>query len=557
MLFAAFGFNQVFGQKIAAGSYHSLFLREDGTVAAWGRNSSNQCDVLSGLKDVIAIEAGGYHSLALQENGTVAAWGSNIKNQLDVPSGLKDVIAIEAGLYHSLALQADGTVVAWGWSKYNLCYVPSGLRSALPTKSEISFSNELPISNEPPILAVDPSTVRFTDLNPNQSLAGNGALDATDVAELSFIIENIGPGPGRNLHADVSITGATDGLGWVSPWGMPDVSPGGSEEGSYRIIADRSTVDGSIQVTIAVIEPSGFSPEPFTVEIETRAFRAPKIEVVDFTSSLSTWKPNTPIGLDILVQNTGVGTAQGLTVELTLPDAVNCYSNNTSIEISSLAPGETIPITYDMMVPRNFDQSRIQASLTVTETFGDYGTTWSNGFPFEGGISNGAVVSIDAMAADGEVSAERAALIRKNSKPSDVTFNQVPKDIIVTTVAVLPIDGKDCNGQVVSGQDIASFTEGSLLGLYNVVERRNLERVLDEQKLALSGLIYEKSAVEAGCNVGAQGIIFTEYGCLTGQETIQLKLVDCQTSELYWSATGVNATAKETLDKVREELEKE
>jgi hypothetical protein len=25
---------------------------------------------------------------------------------------------------------------------------------------------------------------------------------------------------------------------------------------------------------------------------------------------------------------------------------------------------------------------------------------------------------------------------------------------------------------------------------------------------------------------------------------------------LYWSATGVNATAKETLDKVREELEK-
>ena len=52
-----------------------------------------------------------------------------------------------------------------------------------------------------------------------------------------------------------------------------------------------------------------------------------------------------------------------------------------------------------------------------------------------------------------------------------VAFNQVPKDIEVTTVAVLPIDGKDCIGQVMSGQDIASFTEGALLGLYNVVER--------------------------------------------------------------------------------------
>lgn len=79
----------------------------------------------------------------------------------------------------------------------------------------------------------------------------------------------------------------------------------------------------------------------------------------------------------------------------------------------------------------------------------------------------------------------------------------------------------------------ASAWSYSFLLLSNIVERRNLERVLDEQKLAMTRIIYEKSAVEAGCNVGAQGIIFTEYGCLTGQETIQLKLVDCQTSELY------------------------
>ena len=67
-----------------------------------------------------------------------------------------------------------------------------------------------------------------------------------------------------------------------------------------------------------------------------------------------TWKPNTPIGLDLLVQNTGLGLAEDLKVELTLPTAVNCYSNNTSIEIPALAPGETIPITYDMMVPSKF-----------------------------------------------------------------------------------------------------------------------------------------------------------------------------------------------------------
>ncbi len=76
-------------------------------------------------------------------------------NKCDVPSGLKDVVAIEAGAYHSLALKEDGTVVAWGSNDDNQCDVPSGLKAALPTKSEISFSND------PPILSIDPSTARL------------------------------------------------------------------------------------------------------------------------------------------------------------------------------------------------------------------------------------------------------------------------------------------------------------------------------------------------------------------------------------------------------------
>ena len=534
-----------------AGDNHSLALKEDGTVVAWGSNVNSQLDVPSGLKDVVAIEAGYSHSLALQADGTVVAWGLNLFNQCDVPRKLKDVVALDAGAKHSLALKEDGTVVAWGSNDHQQCNLPREVRAALPTTSEISFSND------PPILSIDPTTVRLTDLNPNQSLAGNGALDAMDAAELSFIIENIGPGAGRNLFANVSISGATDGLTWVSPWGVPDVPPGGSGEGSYRINTDRNTADGSIQVTIEVIEPNGFSPQPLKIEIETRAFRAPKLEVVDFTSSFSTWKPNAPIGLDILIQNTGIGIAQDLTVELTLPDAVNCYSNNTSIEISSLAPGETIPITYDMMVPRNFDQSRIQASLTVTETFGDYGTTWSNGFPFEGGSSNGAVVSIDAAAADGEVSTDRATLIKNNSEPSDVTFNKTDKEHNITAVAVIGKMVTGCDGNSKSADELASYTENNILAHYDVIERRHFEDLLNEHRLQMSGITFEETLIEKGCIENAQGYLFVESGCLMGDEMIQLKLVHCESSDLVWSCTGVNATAKETLDKVREELEKE
>jgi alpha-tubulin suppressor-like RCC1 family protein len=121
---------------VAAGGSHSLALLSNGTVVAWGDNSSgqlgdgttNNSDVpvaVSGLSGVTAISAAGAHSSALLSNGTVEAWGENKFGQLgdgttnnsDVPvavSGLTEVTAIADGAVHSLALLGDGTVKAWG-----------------------------------------------------------------------------------------------------------------------------------------------------------------------------------------------------------------------------------------------------------------------------------------------------------------------------------------------------------------------------------------------------------------------------------------------------------
>ncbi len=128
--------------SIAAGGYHSLALLSDGTMLAWGENGNGQLgdgthawdhglgpvQVLN-LKGITAIAAGYWHSLALRIDGTVWAWGSNSYGQLGdnsqneryAPvrvSGLSNVIAIAAGTEFSLALKKDGTVWAWGDNSY-------------------------------------------------------------------------------------------------------------------------------------------------------------------------------------------------------------------------------------------------------------------------------------------------------------------------------------------------------------------------------------------------------------------------------------------------------
>lgn len=361
-------------------------------------------------------------------------------------------------------------------------------------------------------------------------------------------------GPAIGLILETVFTGSEAGV-TSNITDVPTIQPDKKHTIHVPVTSDRFTENGTVTITIEVTEPNGFSPAPFAVEVETRAFEPPSLEVVDFACTADTWEANTPISLDVLIQNVGVGSSELSIVELIIPSAINCYSDNKISEPQTLASGESRTLSYDMIVPRSYLQRDIQVEVVVSEKYGDYGSTWSHLFPFKNDTESKVIPVKSVAEEDKKDNVQRVSLNKSSGAEANVSFNQVPKDIIVETVAVMPIDGKDCDGEIVSGQDIASFTEGSLLGLYNVVERRNLERVLDEQRLALSGILYEKSAVEAGCNVGAQGIIFTEYGCLTGQETIQLKLVDCQTSELYWSATGVNATAQETLDKVRQELE--
>src|SRR5262249_30056301 len=64
----------------------------------------------TGLSNVTAIAGGESHSLALKSDGTVVAWGWNYYGQTSVPAGLSGVSAIAADGEHSLALvPADTT----------------------------------------------------------------------------------------------------------------------------------------------------------------------------------------------------------------------------------------------------------------------------------------------------------------------------------------------------------------------------------------------------------------------------------------------------------------
>ena len=125
---------------IAAGRFHSLWVKDDGSLAAWGYNPVGQVGDGSyidrsfpvptfGLAGVKAAAGGLFHSLALKTDGTVWAWGANGDGQIGdgttywhaspvLVAGLTSVAAVSGGDNHSLAMKADGTVWTWGRNEY-------------------------------------------------------------------------------------------------------------------------------------------------------------------------------------------------------------------------------------------------------------------------------------------------------------------------------------------------------------------------------------------------------------------------------------------------------
>jgi len=158
-------------QALAAGYSHSLALKSDGTVWAWGRGQYGQLGDgnfytsgnegvatpirVNGLSAMVAVAAGGYHSMALKSDGTVWAWGDGEYGQLGdgnlyisgnfglaLPiqvSGLSGVVAIASGFAHCLALKSDGSLWAWGYGLYG--QLGDGIFGLSPTPVQVTDLN--------------------------------------------------------------------------------------------------------------------------------------------------------------------------------------------------------------------------------------------------------------------------------------------------------------------------------------------------------------------------------------------------------------------------------
>jgi TolB-like protein len=126
----------------------------------------------------------------------------------------------------------------------------------------------------------------------------------------------------------------------------------------------------------------------------------------------------------------------------------------------------------------------------------------------------------------------------------------------VPTLAILDFE----NNSFYKPEDYKSLSKGlaeimvtelSRAGSIHVVERQKLRTIMDEMKLAQSGLISEESSVQVGKLLGAQHLVFGGYMVMMDQKIrIDVRIVEVETG-LTLKAGEVTGKTKEILTLVQ------
>jgi hypothetical protein len=117
-------------------------------------------------------------------------------------------------------------------------------------------------------------------------------------------------------------------------------------------------------------------------------------------------------------------------------------------------------------------------------------------------------------------------------------------NVLVVAPLTYPDGIKSIEGALVSERLLEALAEG---GFVKVVERTMLDKVLDEQKLAASGLVDPATAVRVGKLLGARGML-TGTAMDQGENLeVHVRLLNIETGEVAFAMTQVMPRAIKTF----------
>jgi hypothetical protein len=263
----------------------------------------------------------------------------------------------------------------------------------------------------PPMLSLDANDISFEDED------GNGIINANEKCRLHFTLNNEGQGDGLNLQAKLVATGSTQGIQFSPTTPVSKVISKQQVSGTIEFQSNMSTINGKVILDLEIEEPNGFNSDKVQIELQTAAFLAPNIKVVDYTlasvDGSSTLELGKKIELELLIQNTGQGSGNKISIELHLPEnTLWLDGNELSLFIDHMDPGEEKILKYVLIMNKKFTGSELMLEAVISEVHKKYAHSWKGNFALKQNLS------VQRLVVEGRIDSPKA--IEEASLRSDV-----------------------------------------------------------------------------------------------------------------------------------------
>lgn len=189
---------------VSAGGNHSLAVKTNGTLWAWGSGIMGQLGngafnsatwtvtQLGTATDWLKVSAGAEFSLAIKNTGTLWAWGLNNTGQLGIGNTINqnvpnqvgtaaNWVAIDAGNQHSLAINATGTLWAWGNNTFGQLGDGTNTTSLSPIQIGTAANWNVISAGTDHSMAIDSNSILYTWGNNTNGQLGDGTNTASNV----------------------------------------------------------------------------------------------------------------------------------------------------------------------------------------------------------------------------------------------------------------------------------------------------------------------------------------------------------------------------------------
>ena len=199
---------------------------------------------------------------------------------------------------------------------------------------------------------------------------GENIVRAGGEYAIRFQVKNLSGGAVKNCKVDVTPTMPFTGIEAKNP---QPVNFAGKEVKTIEvpIVADLSTEDGQVEISVRVHEPNGHSSKPFYTKIMTRAYEAPLIRITDYSVTAkngTTLQKKQPFNLQLMLQSVKRGEAQHVSTTIELPPNVILLDGENLHKVGTLKGGEAKSLVYQLFINNNYEGTTIPISVYLFES---------------------------------------------------------------------------------------------------------------------------------------------------------------------------------------------